>query len=116
MKTCVAYFSRSGNTKKAAEYLANKIGATIIALDDNTNYKGFIGFLKGGMKASFAKNAKIHSAIYREISKFDRIVLATPVWAGKNNACDQRGSVQCGFSGESRVCIDNTGRPGLQGV
>ncbi len=83
MKTCVAYFSRSGNTKKAAEYLANKIGATIIALDDNTNYRGFIGFLKGGMRASFAKNAKLHSAIYREISKFDRIVLATPVWAGK---------------------------------
>lgn len=83
MKTCVAYFSRSGNTKKAAEYLADKIGATSIVLNDPTNYQGVIGFLKGGMRASFARKAKLDDAVYQKISGFERIILATPVWAGK---------------------------------
>lgn len=83
MKTCVAYFSRSGNIKIAAEYLAEKIGATVIVLRDGTTYKGILGFVKGGMNASLAKKAKLNSAIFDEIAKYDRIVLATPVWAGK---------------------------------
>ena len=55
MNTCVAYFSKSGNTEIAAEYLAEKIGATAIALKDGTTYKGVLGFVKGGMNASLAK-------------------------------------------------------------
>jgi len=83
MKTCIAYFSRSGNTKIAAEYLADKIGAKAIELSDKTNYKGFIGFMKGGFNASKRKTANIDTAVFKEISKFERIILATPVWAGK---------------------------------
>ncbi len=83
MSTCVAYYSRTGNTRKAAEYLAKKIGATVIELKDKTNYQGGIGFFKGGMKATFGQKAKLNSAVYDEISAYDRIVLATPVWAGK---------------------------------
>lgn len=83
MKTCVAYYSRSGNTKKAAEYLAGKLNAKVIALNDQTNYQGVIGFLKGGMRASLGIKAKLDTATYQEISTFDRIVLATPIWAGK---------------------------------
>ncbi len=51
MKTCIAYFSKTGNTKIAAEYLAEKIGAELIPLRDGTTYKGVIGFVKGGMNA-----------------------------------------------------------------
>jgi len=83
MNTCVAYFSKSGNTKIAAEYLAEKIGAKVIVLHDGTTYKGVLGFVKGGMNASLAKKAKLNSEIFDEISKYERIVLATPVWAGK---------------------------------
>lgn len=83
MKTCIAYYSRIGNTKIAAEYLSSKIGAAIIKLDDETNYKGLAGFLKGGKNASKAVKAEMDSSIYEEISKYERIILATPVWAGK---------------------------------
>lgn len=83
MKTCIAYFSKTDNTKIAAEYLAEKIGAKIIQLQDNTNYKGFVGFLKGGMNASRAKTAALDTSVFGEISKYDRVILATPVWAGK---------------------------------
>lgn len=83
MKTCIAYYSKIGNTKIAAEYLAEKIGATTIELNDQTNYKGVIGFIKGGFKASTGKKTKLDNSVYDEISKYDRIILATPVWAGK---------------------------------
>ena len=83
MNTCVAYYSKSGNTKIVAEYLAKKIGADIIKLEDKTSYKGIVGFVKGGMNASRTKKADLDIAVYNEISKHDRIILATPVWAGK---------------------------------
>jgi flavodoxin len=83
MKTCVAYYSKTGNIEIAAEYLAEKIGAKAIKLDDKTNYKGIIGFLKGGLNASTVKKAELDKSIYSEISKCNQIVLATPVWAGK---------------------------------
>ena len=83
MQTCIAYFSKTGNTRMAVEHLAKKISATLIELNDSTNYKGFIGFVKGGMNASIGKTAKLDHTIYDQIAKFDRIILATPVWAGK---------------------------------
>lgn len=83
MNTCVVYYSKNGNTKVAAEYLANKLDAKAIELIDKTKYKGVIGFLKGGMKASQNKASVLDCSVYEEISKFERVVLATPVWAGK---------------------------------
>lgn len=83
MNTCVVYYSKNGNTKTAAEYLAKKLNAKLIELIDKTKYKGVVGFLKGGMKASQNKASILYCSVYDEISKFDRVVLATPVWAGK---------------------------------
>ena len=83
MKTCVAYFSKNGNTRIVSEYVANKAGATLIELKENKNYKGFVGFIKGGFRASTHKIAKLDSSIYDEIVKHDTIILATPVWAGQ---------------------------------
>lgn len=83
MNTCVVYYSKNGNTKTAAEYLAKKLNAKVIELIDKTKYKGIVGFLKGGMKASQNKASVLDCSVYDKITKFDRVVLATPVWAGK---------------------------------
>ena len=83
MKTCIVYYSKVGNTEIAAKYLADKLGAHVIKLEDKTNYKGLLGFIKGGMNASKTKVAELDHAVYDEIAGYDRIVLATPVWAGK---------------------------------
>jgi flavodoxin len=83
MKTCIVYYSKVGNTEIAAKYLAEKLGANIIKLEDKTNYKGLLGFIKGGMNASKVKMAELDHSVYDEMARYDRIVLATPVWAGK---------------------------------
>jgi hypothetical protein len=83
MQTCIAYFSKTGNTKMAVEHLAEKIGATLIELNDTTNYKGFIGFMKGGMNASIRKAAKLDQTLFKKIAKSDRFTRPTPVGGGK---------------------------------
>jgi flavodoxin len=116
MKTCIAYYSKSGNTKIAAEYLAEKIGAKVIVLSDETNYKGAIGFIKGGMNASLAKKAKLNSALYDEISKFERIVLATPVWAGKTTPAINAVLSNVKFEGKEVYVLTTQADPDCKGV
>jgi flavodoxin len=111
MNTCVAYFSKVGNTKIAAEYLAEKIGAEIIALSDGTNYKGIIGFLKGGMNASLAKKATLDTSVFEQISKFERIVLATPVWAGKTTPAINAVLENVDFSGKQVYVLTTQADP-----
>lgn len=85
MKTLVAYYSFSGNTKETAEKIASQIGADMLeikAVKDIPSDNDFKKFMLGGMKASMELKAKIeHEQI--NISDYDRIVLGTPVWAGK---------------------------------
>ena len=116
MNTCIAYFSKVGNTKIAAEYLAGKMKADIINLDDKTNYKGFIGFMKGGMFASIKKKANLEKSIYEAISKYDRIVLATPVWAGKTTPAINAVLENVDFVGKEVYVMTTQADPAFSGA
>jgi len=43
LKTGIAYFSKTGNTKVVAEYLAKELDAKLIRLEENKNYQGLGG-------------------------------------------------------------------------
>lgn len=116
MNTCIAYYSKSGNTKVVAEYLSKKIGADIIILDDKTRYVGVIGFIKGGMNASRTKKAELDVGIYNEISKYDRIVLATPVWAGKTTPAINSVLENVDFSGKEVYVVTTQADPSFKGA
>ncbi len=111
MKTCIAYFSKAGNTAIVAEYLADKIGAKMIRLDDKTNYKGFMGFVKGGMNASKAKMAELDPSVYEDIAQYDRIILATPVWAGKTTPAINSILESVDFQGKEVVVVTTQAMP-----
>ncbi len=114
MKTCIAYYSKTGNTKMAALYLAEKIDAKVIKLDDKTNYGGIIGFIKGGMNASKAKKAELDSSLYDEISTFDRIILATPVWAGKTTPAINSVLENVDFEGKEVYVMTTQANPSVE--
>ena len=116
MNTCIAYYSKSGNTKIVAEYLSKKISADIIKLEDKTNYKGIVGFVKGGMNASRTKKAELDSSIYNEISKFDRIILATPVWAGKTTPAINAVLENVDFNGKEIYVVTTQADPSFKGA
>ncbi len=83
MKTCIAYYSKQGNTRLAAEMLAKKLKADLIELTEKTNYNGMIGFMRGGFRAVTGKLAKLDEETLKKITGYDTVLAASPVWAGK---------------------------------
>lgn len=77
-RVLVAYFSYSGNTKKAAQMIAQKIGADIEEIQMKNEYRGNIYDVSGKDLIQEAlpplKNKKIEAA------KYDVIILGYPTW------------------------------------
>lgn len=84
MKRAVIFFSLTNNTKDAAEYIAEKIGADIFEINlvkpmpESFNKQ----ILLGGMQSSMGMKPKIKD-IPININDYDEIILGTPIWAGK---------------------------------
>lgn len=76
----VAYYSRTGNTKKVAERLAELLECDIEQIIDKKNRKGIIGYIKSGRDSLLKKTTDIVESKV-DFSQYDTIILATPVWA-----------------------------------
>lgn len=83
MKDLVVFYSLEGNTKQAAERIADKLNADILQLNTvNGIPKSKMKYVIGGMQAVFGVCPKI-KPIGLNPEKYGRIVLGTPVWADK---------------------------------
>lgn len=84
MKKAVVYYSLSDNTKEAAEYIAEKIGADLFRIEPVRPMPDSFPkqILLGGMQASLGLCPKI-KGIPETIGSYDEIILGTPIWAGK---------------------------------
>lgn len=80
MKTLVAYYSRTGNTKKVAEEIARELEADTEEIIDKKNRKGALGWLSGGRDASMKNPTRIECA-EKKLSDYDLVVIGTPIWA-----------------------------------
>ncbi len=82
MKTIIVYFSLEGNTKYAAEKIAEGLGADLLALEPVMPYpkNGVSKFLIGGMKASL-HDAPALKAYTADLSQYECVIFGTPVWA-----------------------------------
>jgi flavodoxin len=83
MKDLVVYYSLDGNTKEAAERIAEKMNADVLQLKPiNEKPKGKMMFFLRGMQGAFGVCAKLEPLVLNP-EQYDRIILGTPVWAGK---------------------------------
>lgn len=84
MKRAVIFYSLSGNTREAAEYVAKELEAELIEITlDKPMPKNFkMQILKGGMQVTFGMKPKIKGMPANV--DFDEIILGTPIWAGKS--------------------------------
>lgn len=86
MRTAIVYYSMSGNTKYAADKIADGIKALgevdIIRLEPVKAYpdKGVRKFFWGGKSAVMAETPALQPYEFN-IGKYDRVILGTPVWA-----------------------------------
>ena len=78
-KVLIVYYSRTGNTEKAALELARDLNADLEQLVDCENRNGPWGYIKSGKHASNKKLTVIEQPKY-DPSCYEVIVLATPTW------------------------------------
>lgn len=80
MKILVAYYSRSGNTKKFAEILRRDLDADIEEIKDNQSHTGAGGYLKGAVESIIGRGSSI-IVTEKDPKNYDLILIGTPVWA-----------------------------------
>ncbi|MGD0561983.1 MAG: NAD(P)H-dependent oxidoreductase [Roseiarcus sp.] len=78
-KILVAYFSRTGVTRRAAEALAKVLQADVEPIVDRSSRSGIAGYLRCLIEAVRQKGAPIEPA-RRDVASYDLVVVATPVW------------------------------------
>ena len=81
MKTLVVYYTRTGNSKFAAETIAAELGADIEEVIDLKNRQGKHAFLSAGRDAMSGKQTEI-AQTKRAPTDYDLLIIAQPVWAG----------------------------------
>jgi len=79
MKVLIAYYSRTGNTRKVAEKLWNKLGCDLIKVTDGINRKGLWGYFTAGREAIASETTEIDEI--RDVDKYDMVIIGTPIWA-----------------------------------
>lgn len=78
------YYSRTGNTKKAMEEIAEALGAELVELSDETERSGWKGWLRCGLDAMRRTTTPLKPyQTKRPLKEYRLVILATPVWAGR---------------------------------
>ncbi|MCW4012693.1 MAG: flavodoxin domain-containing protein [Candidatus Bathyarchaeota archaeon] len=81
MKTVIVYFSRAGHTRKVANALAERLDADTVEITEPKKRNGMLGFIKSGRESMSNKIPEINP-ITADISEYELLVLAAPIWAG----------------------------------
>ena len=79
MRTLVAYYSRSGNTRFVAEKIAECLSAELCEVIDKKSRKGRLAFVTGGYESKRKKLTEIE--VSKTIDNYDLIIIGSPVWA-----------------------------------
>ena len=78
MKILVAFYSRSGNTKRVGLEIAKILNAEIDKIIDKKKRSGAMGWLGGGRDAWFKKSTQIECA--KNPSDYNLVIVGTPTW------------------------------------
>ncbi len=84
MKRAVIFYSLSGNTKKAAKVIADKLQADLheVSFVEPLPTTKFKQMMEGGRQATFGICPKING-MPSDVSMYDEIIIGTPIWASK---------------------------------
>lgn len=80
-KILVSFYSRTGNTKKLAKKISQSLDADLDEIVDKKKRSGFFDILGSLKDEMFENKTKIQNK--KDPSRYDLVVLGTPVWVGK---------------------------------
>jgi len=75
----VAFYSRTGTTKRVAEKLAQLLTSDVEEIFDTTNRMGFFNWLRSGRDAG-TKRLTVIRKTEKDPSFYDVVVVGSPVW------------------------------------
>lgn len=83
-KVVCIYYSRTGNTKKAMEEIAEALDCECLSISDKLDRSGVRGFLRSGLDAMHKRTRAVsRPKCARALSDYQLVILGTPVWAGR---------------------------------
>lgn len=123
MKKLIVYYSLEGNTKYAAEMIAEKLQADVLELMPEKAYPtGTVTkFIFGGKSAKMAEIPALRP-YQADLAAYDWIILGTPVWAAtfapplrtflkeQNLSGKKLAFFACSASGDAVKCLENLKR------
>ncbi len=113
MKTLIAYYSRSGATKKAAEGLQKIINGDLFEIKGEKNYGNYLTALSIARKEF--KNNELPQVLDKvnDFDSYDRIMLGFPIWYSKCPQLVMSFISQYNFSGKEvyPFCTSGTSGP-----
>jgi len=82
MRTIIIYHSHSGRTRALAERIRDGVGGDLVEVKPQTPYGLISAYSRGGRRAGKGETDAVEPAAI-DVSAYDRIVIGTPVWAGR---------------------------------
>ena len=79
MKTLVAYYSRTGTTRKVAQSIADSLKCDVEEIVDKKDRNGPVGYVIGGRDAMKKSLTEIETK--KDPAEHGLVVIGTPVWA-----------------------------------
>lgn len=79
MKTLVVYYSRTGRTKKIAEYIQSALDSEIEEIQDVKNRNGVLGWLSAGRDAGSKSLTSLEEMDKMPVD-YNVVILGSPTW------------------------------------
>ena len=79
MKTLVVYYSRTGRTKKIAEYIQSALDSEIDEIQDVKNRKGILGWISAGRDAG-SKSLTPLEDVDKLPKDYSVVIIGSPTW------------------------------------
>ena len=83
MKTLIAYYSRGGATKKAAEKLQKITGADLFEITGKKDYGNYFSALRISRKEFSGNELPQVSNTVKDFDSYERILIGFPIWYSK---------------------------------
>ena len=80
LRALVAFYSRTGTTKKAAQAIADALQSDIEEIHDTKDRSGALGYLGAAKDAVMKRSASIEEPA-KDPAAYDVVIVGTPVWA-----------------------------------
>ena len=78
------YYSRTGNTKKAMEEVAEALDCECLEIRDKVDRSGTMGYLRCCFDAMHKRTSAVsRPKCQKPLSDYKLVILGTPVWAGR---------------------------------